>query len=297
MAGGMNDYDKAGRYLLKRDPAGMFRWLLGGPAPFHAWIDARRLALRDQGDLTGDLVAAFRVGAEFEALCVELQAESRPETAGRLLLGYVPRLAAEPTVPPGLPLAAVGGVVINLTGPAQPAALRLSPTVAPACRLEGAVLQRTLRDEDAAGLLSDVTTGAASAWLLAWLPLMRGGNDSGIIDGWKREAERLSDERERSDLAWLTLPFADLSGRVAEWRRGLRGWNVLISPTWEAMRQDVRAEECRDAILVIGRQRFGRAPSRKQRVDLDAIADPERLERMRDRLLTAASWADLLATP
>ena len=232
----MNDYDKAARYVMKRDPPGVFRWLLGAPASFHAWIDARRLALRDQGDLTGDLVAAFRVGAEFEALCVELQAESRPETAGRLRLGYVPRLAAEPTAPAGLPLASVGGVVINLTGPAQPAVLRLSPTVAPACRLEGAVLQRTLRDEDAAGLLADVTAGAASAWLLAWLPLMRGGTDSGIIDEWKREAARLPDERERGNLAWLTLTFAELAGSAAEWRRGLRGWNVLKSPMWEAAR-------------------------------------------------------------
>ena len=187
-ADGMNDYDKAGRYVMKRDPPGVFRWLLGTLAPFHAWIDARRLALRDQGDLTGDLAAAFRVGAGFEALCVELQAESRPETAGRVLLGYVPRLATEPTAPPGLPLAAVGGVVINLTGPAQPTTLQLSPTVAPACRLEGTVLQRTLRDEDAAGLAADVAAGAASVWLLAWLPLMRGGADSHIIDGWKREA-------------------------------------------------------------------------------------------------------------
>jgi hypothetical protein len=39
----MNDYDKAGRYFLKRDPAGVFRRLVGAPAPFHAWIDARRL--------------------------------------------------------------------------------------------------------------------------------------------------------------------------------------------------------------------------------------------------------------
>ena len=123
------------------------------------------------------------------------------------------------------------------------------------------------------------------------------GYSSGIIDGWKREAARLPDDRERSDLAWLTLPFADLAGRTAQWRRGLRGWNVLVSPTWEAMRQDVRAEERRDAILAIGRQRFGRAPSRKQRADLDAITDPERLGRMRDRLLAAASWADLLTTP
>ena len=84
----MNDYDKAGRYLIKRDPPGFFRWLLRRPdAAFHAWIDARRHALPDQGDLTNDLVAAFRVGDGFEALCVELQAESEGGSAARLAAG------------------------------------------------------------------------------------------------------------------------------------------------------------------------------------------------------------------
>jgi hypothetical protein len=43
----MNDYDKAGRYLIKRAPAGFFRWLLRlSDLTFHAWIDARRLVCR-----------------------------------------------------------------------------------------------------------------------------------------------------------------------------------------------------------------------------------------------------------
>jgi len=293
----MNDNDKAGRYLLKRDPAGIFAWLLGTPASFHAWIDARRLALRRQGDLTGDLVAAFRVGETFEALCVELQAESRPDTAARLLLGYVPRLAAEPSAPPGLPLASVGGVVINLTGPPQPTDVRLAPAVAPACRLEGAVLQRTLRDEDAAALLADVTAGTASRWLLALLPLMRGGDVAGIIDGWRREAEQLPDERDRADLGWLADTFALLAGRRAEWQRGLRGWNVQTSPLWDEVRIAARQQALRETVLDLGPQRFGRSPTRKQRAELDAINDVARLERIRHRLLTAPSWADLLATP
>jgi hypothetical protein len=59
----MNEYDKAGRYLIKRDPPGFFRWLLRRrDAPFHLWIDSRRHALPDQRDLTSDLVAAFRIG-------------------------------------------------------------------------------------------------------------------------------------------------------------------------------------------------------------------------------------------
>jgi hypothetical protein len=29
----MNDFDKAGRYLIKRDPVGFFRWLLRRATP------------------------------------------------------------------------------------------------------------------------------------------------------------------------------------------------------------------------------------------------------------------------
>src|SRR5207237_89239 len=93
----MNDFDKAGRYLIKRDPPGFFRWLLRRPdVAFQAWIDTRRLALPDQGDLTNDLVAAFRVGDAYEALCLELQAQSAGPSAPRLLLGCVPSLRTGP---------------------------------------------------------------------------------------------------------------------------------------------------------------------------------------------------------
>src|SRR5437016_3142508 len=131
----MNDFDKAGRYVAKRDPAGFFHWLLRRRLAFHVWIDARRHALPDQGDLANDLVAAFRVGDSFEALCVELQAESRADAAERLLLGYVPRVLSEPAAPGSLPLVAAGGIVINLTGPAQPVGVERRPTIAPACWL------------------------------------------------------------------------------------------------------------------------------------------------------------------
>ena len=80
----MNFLGKAGRYFIKLDPPGFFRWLLHrNVVIFHAWIDARWLALPDQGDLTNDLVGAFRVGDGFEALCLELQAESEAGSAAR----------------------------------------------------------------------------------------------------------------------------------------------------------------------------------------------------------------------
>jgi hypothetical protein len=302
----MNDYDKASRYLIKRDPAGFFRWLLRAAAvTFFCWIDARRLALPDQGDLTSDLVAAFRVGDGYEALCVELQAQSKSGTTARVLHGYVPRLRTEPAAASSLGLRAIGGAVVNLTGPAQPAGIWERPTLATACWLEGGIEQRTLRNEDAAATLALIESGQGSRWLLAWLPLMQGGADPGIIGRWRDEAGKEPTERDRATLGVLTLIFARLAGCEMEWRRGLEGWTVMKSEVLEELREMVRAQgeaegrvaEARTWVLRLGRQRFGKAATRKQKAQLQAITDLARLERMGDRLFQAPSWDDLLSTP
>jgi hypothetical protein len=179
--------------------------------------------------------------------------------------------------------------------------------------LAGGILQRTLRNEDAAATLRAITVGEISCWLLAWLPLMQGGAEPSIIDGWKRVAARDLGEYDRGILAPMTLQFAALAKCRAEWQRGLEGWTMLKSEYLEELREEVRnearaegrvegraegqAEALRVTIRSLGRQRFGKAASRKQKAQLEAITDPSRLERLRDRLLDATSWADLLATP
>src|SRR5205823_1588348 len=97
-----NDNDKAGRYLVKRDPEGHLRWLLGNRGlTFHAWTDARRVVLPNQGDLTNDLVAAVRLGDTLEAFCLELESEARADALPRLLR-YLSQLGARGTVYPGV---------------------------------------------------------------------------------------------------------------------------------------------------------------------------------------------------
>jgi len=298
----MNEYDKAGRYLIKRNPPGFFRWLLRrSDVSFHAWIDTRRHALPDQGDLTNDLVAAFRVGDGLEALCVELQAASEGGSAPRLLLGYVPRLLTEPAAPGSLVLNAAGGAVVNLTGPEQPAGVEQRPTLAPRCSLVGTIEQRTLRDEDAGATVTQVAAGTISPWLLAWLPLMQGGADPGIIEAWTIEAVKVPDERDRRILAHLTLTFAALARRRAAWQGKLGGWAVIKSDYLEELRDEVRTEarveSLRETVLRLGRRRFDKPAGRKHKAQLDAISDVARLARIRDRLLDADSWDELLATP
>ncbi len=293
----MNDYDKAGRYLVKRDPAGFFRWLLADPRlSFQTWIDARRLALPDQSDLTNDLVAVLRNDEAVEGICLELEAEARADVLTRLL-EYLGRLWTEPGGRGSFSVSCVSGVVLDLTGRSRAREFCLRSAIAQGCRLELVILRRHLVDENGANLITDVARGNTSPWLLPWVPLMRGGDESAIISNWLREARRLSDQRDRADLGSLTLLFATLAGCRPAWNhglRGLRGWNMKTSPFLDEIRAEGRAEGIRDLVYRQGRQKFGKAPTRKQQKALEAITDLARLEALAGRLLDAGSWGELL---
>jgi hypothetical protein len=115
-------------------------------------------------------------------------------------------------------------------------------------------------------------------------------------------------ESDQQILAGLTLTFAALAGKGEAWGRALEGFAVIKSPYLEELREKVRTEArsegrsegqveaLRVTILELARQRFRRAATRNQRAKLGALTDLAHLERIRDRLLTAASWTDLLAT-
>ena len=299
----MNDYDKAGRYLVKRDPAGFFRWLLGNPRlSFQAWIDARRVALPNQNDLTNDLVAALRSGEVLEGICLELEAEARADAVTRSL-DYLTRLWTEPAGPGSLPLSCIVGAVFDLTGRSPAHELSLLSQIAAGCRLELTILRRHLADESAVNLLSDVAAGKTSPWLLPWVPLMQGGGESGTIGGWLSEAERrFTDERDRADLGLTTEVFAALAGCRPAWEDGLRGWNMKTSPIFDEIRaegreegrEEGRVEGMRALVLRQGRQKFGKVATKRQQKTIDAITDLKGLEALAERLLGVDSWGELL---
>jgi hypothetical protein len=295
----MNDYDKAGRYLVKRAPAGVFRWLLDNPGlTFQAWIDSRRVVLPNQNDLTNDLVAAVRSGAAREAICLELEAEARADALPRLLM-YLARLWTEPGGRHSLAVSCVSGVILDLTGRSPADKLSLRSAIVPGSRLELTILRRPLADEDAAELVAGVAAGDITPWLLGWVPLMRGGGTSGIMGPWRAAAESLlTDAGDRADLGALTLTFATLAGCRAVWDRGLRGWNMQTSPLWDEIRAEGRVEGrvegMRTAVLLQGRNKFGKGPTRKQQKALEAITDLGQLEGLLGRVLDVDSWAELL---
>jgi len=303
----MTDYDKAGRYLVKCDPQGHFRWLLSSPRlTFHAWIDSRRVALPKQNDLTNDLVGAVRNGEALEAICLELEAEARADTVPRVL-GYVVRLWTEPGGRGSLPVSCVGGAILDLTGRSPARGLSLCSAIAPQCRLELSVLRCHLADEDARTLVAGVAAAEISPWLLAWVPLMQGGGEPGIIGTWRSEAERLlTSERDRADLGSLALVFATLAGCRPAWERGLRGWNMKTSPIFDEIRAESleqgreegreqgRTEEARAILIRLGQRKFGKAPTKRQQRAVGAITDLAQLESLAERLVHADSWAELL---
>lgn len=299
----MNDYDKAGRYLVKRDPAGFFRWLLGNPhVAFHAWIDARRVALPKQNDLTNDLVATLRSGATLEALCLELEAKARADSLGRLL-SYLARLWTEPGGRQSVAVACVSGAILDLTGRSPAQNLSLRSILAPGCRLELTALRRQMRDEDATRTVTGIAAGSVSPWILGWVPLMQGGAESAIIGPWVSAAEsRLPDERDRGELAALTLVFATLAECRPVWQHALRRWNMKTVPFLDEIRaegreegrEEGRVEGVRATLIRLGRQKFGKGPTKKQQKVLEAVTDLAHLESLVERLLHVDSWTELL---
>jgi hypothetical protein len=267
----MAEYDKAARYPAKQDPPGFFGWLArqpNTPLRFHSWLDARRLALPVEGDLTCDTVAAFSLtdGAEpTHALIVEFMAESRPNTLDRLL-EYVVRARTEPPPAAGQELPPqVGGVVINLTGPERPRAIEVNFPGFAECNWGFGVLQRTLRDESAALALAAIATGSSTRWLLPWIPLMQGGTEAGIMAHWTEVALAEPDPQVRSTLGSLALLFAELAGRAEPWRQLLEGWDMRTSQVVQEWREEGRLEgelaARREDLLALLEKRFGPLPA------------------------------------
>lgn len=60
-------------------------------------------------------------------------------------------------------------------------------------------------------------------------------------------------------------------------------------------RVEGRVAEAQSLVLRIGTRRFG-TPAAETESMLRALTDPDRLERIADRLLDASGWDDLLAT-
>jgi hypothetical protein len=200
-----NDFDKACRYMAKRQPAGLFSWLLPGheqQLAFDDWVDTRRLPFPGEPDRTCDTVARFRDLTEpgrFWLLVLEFQ--SHPERWLLLrLLRYQDDLLWEfrPRGRGGQ-LPHVGGILLNLTGRPRRRTFDMVLATNPSVSHRYSIEVRNLAEESAAQALQAIAAGQLPRCVLPWIVLMQGGGESGIMPEWLQLAEAEPDESLQRD--------------------------------------------------------------------------------------------------
>jgi hypothetical protein len=239
----MGMFDVTARRTAKRAPEGFFQWVLPRLDPalaFRGWLDARTAPPPPESELTCDALAEFAYTDRPDEpwiIVTEFQTAPRGEDLERLV-EYMVRFRREhrPPLDPRLKYR-VGGVLLNLTGPAQPAALAMILPGMPDVGLTGRVVRMAVHDEDAEATLVRIAAGQLNRCVLPWVALMRSGGEPGIIEEWKRLADLEADTRLRLDYAADALTFADLPDVRSVWLKALEGWNVKVSQQvleWQA---------------------------------------------------------------
>lgn len=301
----MGVYDQGARYAIKRDPVGFFQWLtprFAAAFAFRRWADTSTLAFPGEPDRVCDTVGEFAAAdGRSWLLDVEVQTEPDPDMLERLG-EYVCRLRRELRPAGGKFL--VAPVLLGLTG-SMPPLLDMTAAELADTGMRLLILQRSLRDEDAATTLADIEAGRQGRCLLPWVPLMRGADQPAIMVQWRTLAEQEPDAARRSDYGGLALVFVELTAHAAAWRQALEGWNVKQSPQvleWQAQarregrvegqaegRLEGRAEGKVEAVLRVLELRFGSPVANDLVALLNQVHDPMELSRWLDAALTAPS--------
>ncbi|HTU18543.1 MAG TPA: hypothetical protein VMG10_10825 [Gemmataceae bacterium] len=296
--------DQAAAYAAKQlDGSGFLNWLLPGiltQRRLSHWLDTRAIALPGEPDRRCDTVAGLEHATgqvSPEALVIEFKDRARGMPALEQLAEYALRIHRE--VPVQADLAdrfAVGSVLVNLTGVQAVKVLVLQASALRNAQLKFKPVIRDLETRSGCAALRGIAAGRLSRCVLAWIPLLRGGQESAIIQRWKRLAETEADERKRSDYAALALVFAEAADREEVWRRALEGWNVKPSPIVEAWRQEGRQEGRAEGLAVLRakllhclRRQLGSDLPAELRAQIENQTDLAVLDRWFDLALEAAS--------
>ena len=321
----MNDrFDQTARFTARLDPEGFLAWLLPGFADhlrFERWLDTRTAPLPGQpnqtADTLGELTALHRVEAPW-MLLLECQTEPDPKMFGRLLV-QLGKFWLE-HIPDGLPGSRyqLASAVVNLTGTAESLpASRDFPFPLEDVRVCLAAKEKHLATENAADTLDSIARGETAASILAFIPLMTGGGEEGIIQRWLEIAGAVPDHRRRDELGSLALTMAELKPWFGEWKKALKEWNMRESTViqgWidqgiekgisqgiekgreEGIEKGIekgRVQTLRQTLRALLTKRFGKVPAKVLR-RIGAVTDPDRLEKAVVGVLDVARAEDLI---
>ncbi len=260
-----NPFDHASRGLLRRAGPSLLCWLLMvSPAQlrFVRWLDTR-LTVPGQPERVCDTIThVLRVDQGYYpwAIPVEFQVAPDERMFGRALVyeGMI-WLGEKPAQEVGdrfdlLP------VIVNLTDVGK-CGRRMAWL--PGAESTLLPIEWNLQNLDANVILDRVVAGTAPRELLAWLSLMKYGNDPATIQRWLEVANQESDPHRKADLA-LVVVFAELTGGMTAWEKALEGFNVIESITvnrWKAeaaAKATVQAKV--QAVIDVLQTRFGPLP-------------------------------------
>jgi hypothetical protein len=283
-----NDYDEAMRHLARRADAPMMHWLLEldeTHMSFKSWLDPVLVwpGVKERVcDLIARLVNHDRRGLP-TACIIEFQTEPDARMFGRLLVaGGMCWMDVKPADLPGDRFE-LSAVVVNLTGLGDCARHMTLGTT------EWNLKPKELNLEtfDAAVVLEDIASGKAPRELLALIPIMKNGGDSGIIDRWQEIAGPEKDPVRRGDYALADLFAGAVVGRREQWRKMLEAFKMNESPVAREWRAEARSEGLRagkiegrtEALILALEERFATTLSAELVSRIRASTDESQLDR------------------
>jgi hypothetical protein len=278
-----NPFDQAARYFARLDPAGMLAWAMDSSIEefrFAGWRDTRSIPFPGEPDRVSDLVAnleRLEPPGQPWLIPVEVQIEPDPLMFGRLL-EYLGRLwrTEKPSAERGdhFWLAAV---VINLTGNGRSSRDFEWSSGGPKTCLR--VAEKNVEALSAARTLADVASGTTTRAVLALVPLMQGGAESGIIEEWKRLASLEPDSRRRSDFGALAIIFAEAVGFRDRWKDALKEWNMTESKQVLEWQTEGEVRGKASAVIGVLEARFQVIPGDLTRL-IQSLTEIQRLSRL-----------------
>jgi hypothetical protein len=142
-------------------------------------------------------------------------------------------------------------------------------------------IEVNLETLDAGEVLEQIATGQAPAELLAFIPLLHRGGETGIIDRWSELVGAETDQRRRADYA-LARIFAERAGHPDAWRDALKGFAMIESPLIAELLANAKAE----TLLHVLRKRYREVPEAVATA-VRACKDSAQLDRWLDVALDA----------
>jgi hypothetical protein len=282
-----NPFDRASRGLVRRAGPALLAWLLDVPLAslrFVRWLDTH-LSIPGHPERICDQVAHVRrddLGSLPWANPIEFQVAPDGLMFGRLMVyeGMI-WLQEKPTDLPGDRFC-LQSVVDNLTGTGNSG--RTMPWK-PGAGTSLEPVEWDLEKLDAHVVLDQIVRGEAPRGLLAWVSLMKKGNDSDTIRRWLEVADAETDAKRKADFA-LVVVFAQLTGHERTWQKALEGFNVIESVIVNEWKAEAAVQALSEAVISLLEARFTTIPA-EIRSKIESASSPDLLRRWNNLAGTA----------